>query len=803
MKPLTNTPILAIQNLSKTYDRGKTHALQNVSFAVERGEFVVVIGSSGAGKSTLVRCINRLVDPTSGAVVFDGENICDLPSYRLQKIRSQMGMVFQHYQLIGSATVYKNVLHGRLGHVSYWRSLLGLYSQADKKNAHHLIDSVGLGSHTHKKATTLSGGQMQRVGICRALMQEPKLLLADEPIASLDPTTAEVVMTHLKQATHERGLACICNLHQVDFAKRYATRIIGMKAGQVVFDGTPQALSDEMIAYIYGQSTDGDEGESDTVPTVISGENALTPPVDVSNNHAKKQPLFASVKRLGAWFAVLAMVASALFFLDVSPWHMVQAFPDLFHFFGDNFWPANFTGISANTQAIVNTLLFAVVATYVSSGLAFIMALFMTRHTNPFAPVRVSVLGLMSLLRNVPMLIWATLLVFIFGIGNVVGVVALIFTTLGFLARSYAETISELSTHKLEGIRSTGASYLQVLTHGLLPEFTPAWLNWTLFTLEVNMRASAVLGMVGAGGLGLLIQTTLDWRHFRRAMALVMILVGMVLAIELLCHWLRERIQAYRVKDTTPGRDLVSKCLIALGLGAVFVLSYTHLELDIARFVSRFDNARRIMPLLMSWNSAAVGQIVQGLLTSVAIAVAGLFFAFVVSIPLAFLAAKNTAPFLPLAFVIRTVVAVVRAVPSLVLILMLVASLGFGYTAGVMGLFFAGTAYLTKAFMATIEEQDPAIIETMRSLGASWLQMVTFGMLPQVWGHFVSWVAIRFESNVGDAVSLGVVGAGGIGMLVSRAVRQHDFATLATALVFIFVVMFGIELVVGYLKRVV
>ena len=251
--------ILEIKNLKKTYDK-KTYALNDVSFSIDQSEFVVIIGPSGAGKSTLIRSINGLVQPTAGQVVFDGKNVEKAKGTQLKKIRRDIGMIFQHYNLIGPVTVTKNLLHGRLGHTPYIKSLFGLYSKEEKEQAISLLKTVGLSDHANKKASMLSGGQMQRVGICRALMQNPKLLLADEPIASLDPTSAKHVMDYMKNAVTDRaadrGLSCVCNLHQVDFAKKYATRIIGMKNGKIVFDDTPEKLTDQLISFIYE-----DEGE--------------------------------------------------------------------------------------------------------------------------------------------------------------------------------------------------------------------------------------------------------------------------------------------------------------------------------------------------------------------------------------------------------------------------------------------------------------------------------------------------------------------------------------------------------------
>ncbi|WP_419892961.1 phosphonate ABC transporter ATP-binding protein [Oceanobacillus kimchii] len=242
--------LLSIKNLVKVYGKD-TRALNGISLDFYPGEFIVIIGPSGAGKSTLIRNINRLVDPTKGEVIFEGQHLEKLSGRKLRKERSKIGMIFQHYNLVGRTNVIKNVLHGQLSNVPLYKSLFGLYRHEDKQEAITLLKKVGLEDQIYKRADTLSGGQMQRVGICRAILQRPQLLLADEPIASLDPLSANIVMQQLHTISQEKKLTCIVNLHQVDYAKKYATRIIGIKKGTVVFDGSPSQLTDEITQDIY------------------------------------------------------------------------------------------------------------------------------------------------------------------------------------------------------------------------------------------------------------------------------------------------------------------------------------------------------------------------------------------------------------------------------------------------------------------------------------------------------------------------------------------------------------------------
>lgn len=243
-------PILELKNVSKIYN-GSTKALSNVSFKVEEGEFISIIGPSGAGKSTLLRCINRLIDVSEGNVVFDGEDITSIKGRKLRQIRTKTGMIFQHYNLVDRLSVVENILHGTLGRKSTFRGMIGSYTEDEKKYAFEIIDDLGLSDQAYKRCDELSGGQKQRAGIARVIMQSPKLILCDEPIASLDPKASKVIMDHLLDINRNKNITCIVNLHQVDVAVKYSSRIIGVLSGEIVFDGPPSELTQEMIHRIY------------------------------------------------------------------------------------------------------------------------------------------------------------------------------------------------------------------------------------------------------------------------------------------------------------------------------------------------------------------------------------------------------------------------------------------------------------------------------------------------------------------------------------------------------------------------
>lgn len=242
--------LLSIKNVSKKYNNG-TNALKNISFDVEKGEFISVIGPSGSGKSTLLRSINKMIDISQGSILFEDKNIESLKKTQIELVRREIGMIFQSYNLVERLTVIENVLHGRLGYKSIISGILGIYSEEEKKEAFSFLERVNMTKYAYQKCSELSGGQKQRVGIARAIMQKPKLLLCDEPIASLDPKTAENIMDYLKKIVTELKITCIVNLHQVDIAKKYSDRIIALNKGEKIFDDKAEKLTEKMVEFIY------------------------------------------------------------------------------------------------------------------------------------------------------------------------------------------------------------------------------------------------------------------------------------------------------------------------------------------------------------------------------------------------------------------------------------------------------------------------------------------------------------------------------------------------------------------------
>ena len=248
--------MIKIKNLNHTYKNREEEALKNVNLHIKKGESVVIIGSSGSGKSTLLKSINRLIEPSSGNILIDDEEMLSCHVKKAANIRTKIGMIFQNFNLIERETVLKNVLNGRLRYNSTLNTILGKFSKEDYAVAKENLKEVGLENYENERVSNLSGGQKQRVAIARALSQKPEIILADEPVSNLDPKLMKEIMDLLKSICKEKGLTLVASLHFLEFAKRYGSRIIGMKDGKIVFDGNSENLTEKDIVDIYGKTRD-------------------------------------------------------------------------------------------------------------------------------------------------------------------------------------------------------------------------------------------------------------------------------------------------------------------------------------------------------------------------------------------------------------------------------------------------------------------------------------------------------------------------------------------------------------------
>lgn len=255
---MASTPMIQLRDVRKVYDNG-TVGLKDINLNINKGEFIVVVGLSGAGKSTLLRSINRLQDITSGDILIDGKSITNAKGKELRLIRRDIGMIFQSFNLVKRSSVLRNVLSGRISYYPTWKSTLNLFTQEDKQKAYEALQRVDLADKVYTRADKLSGGQQQRVAIARVLMQNPKIILADEPTASLDPRTSEHVMKDLKMLNEEYGMTVIANLHSVELARQFGSRVIGVRKGEIVYDGKMEDTPESVFDNIYDDKGTGNE----------------------------------------------------------------------------------------------------------------------------------------------------------------------------------------------------------------------------------------------------------------------------------------------------------------------------------------------------------------------------------------------------------------------------------------------------------------------------------------------------------------------------------------------------------------
>lgn len=266
--------MIELNNVTKVFPNGVT-GLKNINLTIHKGEFVCIIGLSGAGKSTLLRSLNRLNDVSEGEVKIAGESITNANARQLRRMRRNIGMIFQQFNLVRKNTVQKNVISGRLGYYSNWQTLLGLFSKEDYARTETALEKVGLADKLKDRSDSLSGGQQQRVSIARTIVQEADLILADEPVSALDPVTSETVMNDFKRLNEENERTIVINIHSVDLARRYASRIIGMRAGEIVFDGPAYAATDEKLNEIYGKAIFENEAQANLKALEVKIETDL------------------------------------------------------------------------------------------------------------------------------------------------------------------------------------------------------------------------------------------------------------------------------------------------------------------------------------------------------------------------------------------------------------------------------------------------------------------------------------------------------------------------------------------------
>jgi phosphonate transport system ATP-binding protein len=441
--------MIRFEDVSVTY-RGGVQALRGLDLTIEDGEFIVIVGLSGAGKSTLLRALNGLVPATGGSITVDDVEVVGASAAELRALRSQIGMIFQTFNLVNRTSVLNNVLMGRLGTVPVWRSTLGLWPADDRERAMQALERVGIVEKAYVRASNLSGGQQQRVGIARALVQEPSVMLADEPVASLDPVTSRQVMGDLQRINRDLGITTIVNLHYLDLAQEFGSRLVGLRDGELVFDGDITDVDDDTFMEIYGRAiSDDDLVGTEGRPDVSEGGTAR--PV-------RPRPRLRTFGITAGLLAFTGFAAREVEFAVSTFWEVWN------NPLWEKFWPVPWDWVLDRSNVLdplVETFQIAILATIVGCGLALPISFAMSRLTAPNRPTYLVSRSVMNVVRAVPDLFWAKLLVTAVGIGAFAGTWALSVFSLAVMVKLFSETVDIRRPAPARGRPSHGLPHLR------------------------------------------------------------------------------------------------------------------------------------------------------------------------------------------------------------------------------------------------------------------------------------------------------------------------------------------------------
>ena len=475
-------------------------AVDGIDLTVQPGEFVVILGRSGSGKTTFLRAINRLVEPTAGTVQVAGSPVTGADRVALRAARRQIGMVFQQFNLVRRASVLDNVLAGRLGYVPPLPSLLGRFPEADRALAHACLEQVGLAHLADRRADTLSGGEQQRVAIARALAQAPAVILADEPTASLDPAlTAEIM-------------------------------------------GILRSINTRAAAHAGRQPAPARDGAGLRQPhrRLPRRPGDLRRPAGRGDASGRRGDLRGEPMKRAALFAGLVVLAWTAWDTGADPVRLVRGIPWILDFLRRSV-PPDPSVLPAALAGALKTVEIALLGTAVAAALALPLGFLSARNVAPaplFQPARV----VLNFFRSIDTLVYALVFVAAVGLGPFPGVLAVIAYTTTSLAKLYSEAIEGIEPGPVDAVIATGATRLQVLRYGVLPQVLPLFLSYVLYRLETNIRAATVLGFVGAGGIGFYLQTYLRMIDYRAASTALLVTIAMVMIVDALSSHLRARL---------------------------------------------------------------------------------------------------------------------------------------------------------------------------------------------------------------------------------------------------------------------
>lgn len=537
---VADRPAVSLRNVGMIY-AGNVIALRNITLEIEPGRHVVILGGSGSGKTTLLGCLSGRLQPTSGEA----------------RCQGRIATIHQDLRLVKQQSALANVLHGAMGRHSLWRTLF-CFPAHERQRAVDLLNRVGLDHRIHASVGRLSGGEQQRVAIARALMQDPTILLADEPVASLDNANARAIMRLLSELQRERGLTLVSVLHDCALAETFADRILGFEAGQIVHDDT---ACDHLTIGAMPASPlvrFGEEGDAGIAPT---HQNNLDGVLGLrgfrrfdacraceSLATAAANPDDPPVKSPRSWkFALLAVLAAAIYIASVAHLEIGQRetenfFSNILSFAGrlvPHSWAqASNIGWSALGWSLLATLEMSLLGTTAAVFISWPLAAIAAKNVGP-RRLRPIMRFALNALRSVPSIIWALLFVSAVGLGAFAGVLALIVYSIGYLTKFFYEAFEAVESGPPEALREIGASGLQRFWHAVWPAARAAVLSSSLFMLEYNVRAASVLGIVGAGGIGHDLKLHVDWSNFHVVGAILLMLVAVVLVLDAISSRIR------------------------------------------------------------------------------------------------------------------------------------------------------------------------------------------------------------------------------------------------------------------------
>ena len=532
--------------------------LRDISFQVARPEIVAIIGPSGAGKSTLLKTLCGLVTPESGRVECHGTAVDPEDRRSLEIVRRRIGFVWQESSLVGRLSVAANVMTGRLGLRNRFLEFLGLAHPEDKRRALRALERVRLGAFYDRRLDQLSGGEKQRVGIARAFFAQPEIVLADEPVASLDPLLATEVLEDLSRLAREDMKVVLVTLHQLDLARRFADRIIGMSQGSIVFDGPSSELTDALAAQIYAR-----EPVVETI-TAVPSTGAIASSTDDRPSRSENSSRVQSDK-LGWWpritwqhglvgFVLLVIYFSSIQTTNMNPAELAKGTPHLLSFVGRLFppvWDTQTltlwgTGLGIPYPVLVvtlwETLQMAILGTTIGAVFSLPLALLAARNVSPHPLVYSVIRFLLNANRAIPDIVFALIMVAALGLGPFAGTLAIALASVGSLSKVFAEVVESVDPQPVTAVKVTGASPLFSFRYALLPQALPVMASYAILYFESNLRTATILGLVGAGGIGYMIHQYYNMFQYQKLMGAILLIIVTVSLLDRLSDSIRRRL---------------------------------------------------------------------------------------------------------------------------------------------------------------------------------------------------------------------------------------------------------------------